>query len=90
MNLEDPASPWALLAHIDKITGIFNSDTSLIIVRNTLHVSLLGKLWVDTLLAAFYQNTHFYLQGGNMRHTFGEIKLASRRNDSHGEKYSDS
>lgn len=54
MNLEEVTSPWALLAHIDRITGIFNADNSLVTVRNTLHVSLLGKLWVDTVLAALY------------------------------------
>lgn len=46
MNSEDAASPWALLAEIERISGIFKSDTSLMIGRNTLHVSLLGKLWV--------------------------------------------
>lgn len=44
MNTEDAASPWALLAEIDRITGIFQPDTSLMNTRNTLHVSLLGKL----------------------------------------------
>lgn len=44
MNTEDRMSPWSLLAEIDRITGIFKSDTSLMTARNTLHVSLLGKL----------------------------------------------
>lgn len=44
MNTEDHTSPWSLLAEIDTITGIFKSDTSLMNARNTLHVSLLGKL----------------------------------------------
>lgn len=54
MNLKDLTSPWALLAQIDRITGIFNAENSLLTVRNTLHVSLLGKLWVDALLALLY------------------------------------
>ena len=53
MNLEDPTSPWALLAEIDRITGIFKPGTSLMIARNTLHVSVLGKLWVNFLPAGF-------------------------------------
>jgi midasin len=46
MAMEDITSPWILLAHIDKVTGISRNCNSLVVVRNTLHVSLLGKLWV--------------------------------------------
>jgi hypothetical protein len=44
MDMEDTNCPWASLAHILRVTGIFNSRDNLKIVQNTLHVSLLAKL----------------------------------------------
>lgn len=44
VGMEGSNGPWALLAHIHRVTGTFNPRDSLMIIQNTLHVSLLGKL----------------------------------------------